>query len=45
MRYVLLTAAALLAIASWWSGPGGHKFKNSWRIENERAAMKYAKFE
>lgn len=41
MRYVLLTAAALLAIYSWWDGPGGHKFKNSWRQETERHAQQY----
>jgi hypothetical protein len=42
MRYVLLTAAALLAMYSWWNGPGGQKFRVTWHAENDRHAAQYA---
>jgi hypothetical protein len=42
VRYVLLTAAALLAVYSWWHGPGGQKFRLSWQTESDRHAAAYA---
>ena len=45
MRYVLLTAAVLLAMFSWLDGPGGRKFRHNWNAESERHAQQYMHYE